>query len=214
MDRYRIFAPFYDLLSGEYPVYRTGRLRGIEALGPAQGAQVLDAGCGTGLSFEPLQERIGSMGMIVGIDQSPEMLRQARARAIKHGWQYVILIQADAATVPAADVVRQIGACGGRPHCDAALATYALSLMPQWHSAWQNMLEWCHAGAALAVVDMQPPVGTAAIFSPLARLACRLGGSDITARPWRAVEEDCDDLACSSAWGGHIQIRAGRKQPV
>lgn len=211
MDRYRTFAPFYDALSGEYPVYRAGRVSGIEALELAPGAQVLDVGCGTGLNFELLQERIGSAGTIVGIDQSPEMLRQARARAIKHGWRNVILIQTDAANVPTADVVRQIEAYGGKPYCDAAIATYALSLMPQWHTAWENMLAWCRDGAALAVVDMQIPVGAAAVFTPLARLACWLGGSDVGAHPWQAVEVECDDLESAAAWGGHIQIRAGRK---
>ncbi|GAB3259301.1 class I SAM-dependent methyltransferase [Arthrobacter pigmenti] len=211
MDRYRSFAPFYDVLSGEYPVYRTGRLRGIEALGLRPGMQVLDIGCGTGLNFAPLRERIGNAGIIVGIDRSPQMLRHARARAIKHGWQNVILIQADAAKVPVADVVRQIKAYGGSACCDAAIATYALSLMPQWHTAWESMLAWCSRGAALAVVDMQTPAGAAAVFTPLARLACWLGGADIAAHPWRAVEEECGDVARSSAWGGHIQIRAGRK---
>ena len=80
-DKYTRFAPFYDLLSGEYPVYHAGRVLGINALAPTPGQQVLDIGCGTGLNFMLLQDRIGSNGTIVGIDRSAQMLRQARRRA-------------------------------------------------------------------------------------------------------------------------------------
>ncbi len=41
-DKYSRFAPFYDLLSAEFPVYRAGRLLGICALELEPGHQVLD----------------------------------------------------------------------------------------------------------------------------------------------------------------------------
>ncbi|MFM9432783.1 class I SAM-dependent methyltransferase, partial [Arthrobacter sp. MP_2.3] len=53
---------------------------GIGALAPATGQQVLDIGCGTGLNFPLLQQRVGASGTIVGIDRSAEMLHHARRR--------------------------------------------------------------------------------------------------------------------------------------
>jgi ubiquinone/menaquinone biosynthesis C-methylase UbiE len=56
------------------------------------GETVIDAGCGTGLSFPALENGIGSGGSIIGIDQSSEQLAQARALAARNGWQNIALL--------------------------------------------------------------------------------------------------------------------------
>jgi ubiquinone/menaquinone biosynthesis C-methylase UbiE len=56
----------------------------------------MDVGCGTGLSFAILQERIGPSEKIVGIEQSPEMLREAELQVNRSSWRNVVLIQASA----------------------------------------------------------------------------------------------------------------------
>lgn len=212
VSRYRAFARFYDAMSGEYPVYRAGREIGIRLLPLQVGAQVLDVGCGTGLNFSLLQSRISPGGTIVGIDSSPEMLEQARRRATRNGWTNVILIQADATTLSPADIRSRVAAAGGRAHSDAALATYSLSLMKPWEAAWAALVPLTTPGAPFCVVDMQKPTGFSAVLTPLARAACWLGGADIDAHPWIGVERDCADVVASSARGGHLQIRVGRRQ--
>lgn len=179
-------------------------------MAPTTGQQVLDIGCGTGLNFSLLQERIGSSGMIVGIDRSAEMLRQARRRADTQGWQNVILIQADMVLLDPRSIATQIQQHGGSAASDAALATYSLSLMVDWRQAWTNAVSLLGPGGRAGVVDMQDPVGWGRWLTPLARLACMLGGSDIHAAPWRAVEEECADVIRASARAGHLQIRAGK----
>ncbi|WCI08820.1 hypothetical protein PJ267_01710 [Arthrobacter sp. OVS8] len=82
--------------------------------------------------------------------------------------------------------------------------------MGDWQRAWTNMTRLLATNARVGVVDMQDPVGRARWLTPLARLACALGGSDITAAPWTAVEERCVDVVRGSARGGHLQIRAGQ----
>ena len=52
----------------------------VDALPLRRGDTVIDAGCGTGLCFDALQERIGPEGTLVGVDAAPEML-DARRRA-------------------------------------------------------------------------------------------------------------------------------------
>jgi len=66
---------------------------------------VLDIGCGTGLCFPLLQERIGPEGRIVGVDPAPDMLGLAAARVADKGWRNVTLIEAAAedAELPQAD---------------------------------------------------------------------------------------------------------------
>lgn len=203
--RYRWIAQVYDLVSGE-PVYRVGRRRGIELLHLQPGQRVLDLGCGTGLNFAGLQQRVGPRGRIVGVDASGAMLARARRRARRAGWDNVELLEADATHL---DVDRVRHLAGGA--VDAALATYALSLMPDWRSAWQGMVAATAPGGRLAVVDMQRP-DSAPVFTPLARLACALGGADIDAHPWTAVADDCTEVDQASAWAGHLQIRAGTRR--
>lgn len=137
------------------------------------------------------------------------MLEQARRRAEAAGWENVILIRADAVLMDPAAIRAAIQEQGGTRTSDAGLATYALSLMPEWRKAWTNMVALLRVGARAGVVDMQEPAGWARVLSPLARAACALGGADITAHPWQAVEEDCTDVIRTSARSGHLQIRAG-----
>jgi ubiquinone/menaquinone biosynthesis C-methylase UbiE len=58
------------------------RRKNIARLELRNGEIVIDIGCGTGLSFPILQERIGPAGKIVGIEQSGEMLKHAELRRI------------------------------------------------------------------------------------------------------------------------------------
>ena len=51
MRRYGVGARWYDVLSGERPVYRTGRLAGISLLDLSPGDAVVDLVCGTGLNL-------------------------------------------------------------------------------------------------------------------------------------------------------------------
>lgn len=209
-ERYSSFAPFYDVLSAEFPVYRAGRRLGIQALDVGPGDQVLDIGCGTGLNFGLLEGRVGAAGTIVGIDRSPRMLAQARRKADRHGWLNIILIQADATTMSAPAVRTSIAAQGGKALSDATLATYALSLMTPWEEAWDAMKQLTRPAGSLCVVDMQDPVTRVPGLTALARLACRMGGADITAHPWQGVERDCADVVAISARRGHLQGRTGR----
>lgn len=51
----------------------------VEALDPQAGARVLDLGCGTGVIARRLAERVGLMGLVVGLDLSQAMLDVARS---------------------------------------------------------------------------------------------------------------------------------------
>ncbi|RVW02480.1 class I SAM-dependent methyltransferase [Rhodococcus spongiicola] len=200
--RYRTSALFYDLISAEWPVYRAGRVAAIDLLELQPGEHVLDVGCGTGLNFSHLQRRIGPDGSITGIDTSAHMLAQARRRTHSAGWDNVRLIEADGTDLDPANLR------AGR-RFDAAISTYVLSLMPAWPRAIATMIELTRPGGRVAVVDMQRPVGRAAAWTPLARLACLLGGSDIEAHPWKMIDSVLSDVHVASARGGHIQIRVG-----
>ncbi len=200
--RYQASARFYDVISAERPVYHSGRIAAIDLLSPLPGQHILDIGCGTGLNFSELQRRIGPSGSITGVDSSNQMLDQARRRARSERWDNVHLVEADATQLSAADL-------GTQEKFDIVLTTYALSLMQRWPDALDSMILRTRPGGMVAVVDMQKPVGRAAIWTPLAKLACLLGGSDIEAHPWTRLESALTIVGSDSLRGGHIQVRVG-----
>lgn len=197
---YRLGAPLYDVLSGEWPVYRPGRLAGIAALGLQPGDTVLDVGCGTGLSIPLLAEAVGGTGQVIGLDSSAQMLSVA-ARRTRHHSGTITLIQADATTADLAGL--------GLPPPDGVLFCYSLSIMQPWRAAWDTVTSTITPGTRVVIVDLALPTRVTGILRSLARIACRVGGSDAHAQPWRALKASCDDVTTTSLRRGHIQIWSG-----
>ena len=94
LEQYRRRAEHYDL---ELAAFEPVRDEAIAALELSAGETVLDVGCGTGLSFAALKQRIGPAGRVTGIEPSPEMLAQARRRIACQGWTGIELLHASAA---------------------------------------------------------------------------------------------------------------------
>jgi len=202
-QRYTTVARVYDLVSAE-PVYRRGRRLAVPLLRLRPGATVLDLGCGTGLNFDLLARAVGTGGRIVGVDASAEMLAQARRRRAGSAGPQVLLVHADATSLDPRELLATLGA-----GADATIATYALSLMGGWRRGFRLVREVTRPGGRIAVVDMQRPTSA---LAPLAALAMAMGGADPQARPWRAVEQECDDVAAPTAPGAHIQVRVGTRR--
>lgn len=95
-------AAEYDTRTAAYGRYRQ---KVVDELPLRRGDTVIDAGCGTGLCFELLQERIGPEGVLVGVDAAPDMLQLAAKRVAEGGWSNVVLTCAplEDAELPQAD---------------------------------------------------------------------------------------------------------------
>jgi len=89
--KYRLHARLYDRTTKR--ANRRIRQRTVDLLRLRPGDTVLDIGCGTGLSFPLLVERLGSTGRIIGIELAPEMLAEARQRVEFADWKNVALIE-------------------------------------------------------------------------------------------------------------------------
>ncbi|QHO68697.1 class I SAM-dependent methyltransferase [Marisediminicola antarctica] len=209
LKRYTAGARLYDVLSGERLVYRVGRVAGIDALQPGRGDIVLDLGCGTGLNLPLLLDRVGAEGHVIGLDRSPSMLAVARDRVRRNGWANVSLLEADVLLLDPAEITSIALREGGRPRVDAAFSSYAMSVFDDWMPAWELLRSVARPGARAGIVDMALPTGAAAVFAPLARLACAAGGADITARPWRAPEREAANAEHTVLRGGHIHVVTG-----
>jgi trans-aconitate methyltransferase len=89
LAQYRRRARIYDL---ELALFEPIRRKAIACLALKRGDIVLDVGCGTGLSLALLHKGVGAKGRIIGIEQSPEMIEQARQRVARKRWSNVTLL--------------------------------------------------------------------------------------------------------------------------
>ncbi len=104
----------YKRLAGTYDANRRVserlRLSAIARLDLKPGDAVLDLGCGTGLSFGPIQQYIGPEGHITGVELSPDMLNGAREKVEANEWDNVTLVHG---TAEEAELPSQINAALG-----------------------------------------------------------------------------------------------------
>src|SRR5688572_28518757 len=144
-------ARYYDLLAwlltlGREPAFRA-RLVDLASLEP--GEKVLDVGCGTGTLAIAAKRRVGAAGTVYGIDASPEMIAQARRKAMK----------ADV------DVVFQAGIVEALPfpdaHFDVVLSTLMLHHLPRAvrEQCAREMRRVLKPGGRLLAVDFATPAG-------------------------------------------------------
>lgn len=84
-----VLYPLIGLKIGEY------RKKAVNYLGLKEGDVVIDLGCGTGLCFPLLIEKIGTNGKVIGVDISSEMLSVAEDKVKSAGWDNVVLINSD-----------------------------------------------------------------------------------------------------------------------
>jgi SAM-dependent methyltransferase len=123
----------------------------IAELAPAEGATVLDAGCGTGRALPLLREAVGTTGTVIGADLTPEMIVSARERGRE---AYGRLLVADVARLP----LRDAG-------LDAVFAAGLISHLPD------------PAAVLTELARVTAPGGRLALFHPVGRatLAARRG---------------------------------------
>ncbi len=198
---YRYWARTYELLVPIYLLGNEGRLRAetIRALNLQPGQSVLDVACGTGSNFPLIQEQIGpTTGTLVGVDYTPAMLDQARARIQRRGWQNVQLVRSDAAQLA---LGRQF---------DAALCTLAISVIPDYQGALQRMLAHVRPGGWVVIADAKHSSRWyAQSFNFIADLLGWGAAGDISRRPWEALARHVGDYAYREWFMGFFYVAGG-----
>jgi SAM-dependent methyltransferase len=195
LRQYRSRARIYDL---ELFLFEPVRQRAIELLRLKNGERVLDVGCGTGLSFTALEDLVGADGSIVGIEQSPEMLERARARATDNNWRNVEFVSAsvEEAAIPFA--------------ADAALFHFTHDIM-RTPKAVANVVGHLKPGARIVAAGLKwAPVRTLPlnlfVWNAALRSTSTLEG---LARPWTNLEAILQELEVEQMLGGTVYIASG-----
>jgi ubiquinone/menaquinone biosynthesis C-methylase UbiE len=195
LRQYRSRARIYDL---ELFLFEPVRQRAIELLRLKNGDRVLDVGCGTGLSFTALEDLVGADGSIVGIEQSPEMLERARARAADNSWRNVEFVSASVedAAIPFA--------------ADAALFHFTHDIM-RTPKAVANVVSHLKPGARIVAAGLKwAPVRTLPlnlfVWNAALRSTSTLEG---LARPWTNLEAILQELEVEQMLGGTVYVASG-----
>jgi acyl dehydratase/ubiquinone/menaquinone biosynthesis C-methylase UbiE len=191
---YRRVAGSFDLSTAWLEPYRR---RAVSQLRLQPGDVVVDVGCGTGMSFAPIQAAIGPTGRLVGIEPSPEMLAAARSRVGDAGWDNVTLLaaRAEEATLP--------------EPADAVLFAFTHDVVRS-PAALANVLGQVRPGGRLAATG---PKWSA--FAPqLNPLVWQVARQFVTTfdgfrRPWAELERAVPDLAVEEAYFGCVYLAWG-----
>ncbi len=194
--KYRLRAAHYDL---ELLPFEPVRKEAIAVLDPRPGETVLDVGCGTGLSFRPLVQRMGPQGRIVGIEPSPEMLALARERIALHGWSGITLLEAAAAEAPI------------EGEADAALFLFTHDVLRD-PDALDHVLARLRPGARVVAAGLQwappwmIPANLFVLGAALYSVTCMEG----LEQPWTMLAKRVQGLEVRTRGFGGIYIASGR----
>jgi len=188
LRQYRNRAGVYNLeIAFAEPIRRVC----IARLGLKPGDTVLDVACGTGLSIARLRQQVGPDGRVIGIEQSAEMLAQARELVDRERWTNVELIQApvEKAVIP--------------PDADAALFHFTHDVLCS-PKAVRNILRAIKPGGRVVAAGLKWAPAWAfpvniAVFYAAARSITALEGLET---PWKHLAEMIPDLRVQSLGGG------------
>jgi ubiquinone/menaquinone biosynthesis C-methylase UbiE len=199
LAQYARRAARYD---SELAVFEPLRAQALDLLALRRGQRVLDVGCGTGLSFAPLERALGERGAVVGIEQSPEMLALARERVERNGWHNVTLIDAPA------EEARVHG------RMDAALFHFTHDVLRE-PRAVDNVLRHLRPGARVVAVGLQwaqPWAWPANFFVALAALYS-VSSLEGLARPWDLLALHLRQFQLHTTLLGGIYLASGVFEP-
>jgi len=167
---YDLFSFSYDLSVGH--LYEPARQRAAECLQLSPGDVVLDAPCGTGLSFPHLAAPLQGDGRLLGVDRSGGMLSRAHARASELGGLETSLIQGDLL-----EVLPQL------PPLDGVHVFLGLTAMPRYEEVVAGLYDKLVAGRRFVIVDVY-----AEKLSLQGRMVQCTAQANLRLRAWEALE--------------------------
>ncbi len=200
LEQYRRRAGVYDR---ELALLEPIRRIAISRLELRPGDVVLDVGCGTGLSLSMLRHGVGPRGRIVGIEQSLEMVEQARRRVARARWARVTLMYSPVET---ADI---------RVYADAALFHFTHDILRR-PEAIANVIGHLKPGGRVVASGLKwarswpmRPVNVLVLSAALHSVTS-LDGMD---QPWRLLQDQLGPMHVESRLLGGAYIASGVRAP-
>ena len=204
LEVYRKRARRYDLTANAY--YLLGfrewayRKRAIEALGLQRGDTVVEIGCGTGLNFGLLEERIGPEGRLIGVDLTDAMLAGARTRIEASGWRNIELVESPAASFRFP------------PEVDGILSTFALTLEPDFDRVIEEGAKALKPGRRWVILDLKLPSNWLRHLAPVLILLVRpfaVSSEVAKRRPWESLHRHLKHVTMQELYFGVAYVAVG-----
>jgi demethylmenaquinone methyltransferase/2-methoxy-6-polyprenyl-1,4-benzoquinol methylase len=205
-DLYDKRAGIYDLALWLYYLagIRMGHWRrlAVQALKLQPGDTVVEIGCGTGLNFALIEEKVGGQGKIIGVDISEAMLERARERVHSAGWQNVELACCSAADYRFPDRV------------DGILSTGALTFEPEFDKVIEEGTKALAPGRRWVVLDYKMPNNWLRHLAPLLVAITHPFGVSLALterHPWESVQRHLRHTRMQELYGGFVYIVFGER---
>lgn len=203
-DKYRRQAKRYDFAVQLYRLLglhiESYRVRAVELLQLRKGDRVVDLGCGTGLNFPLIIERIGSSGRLIGVDLTPEMLECAGQRVEHAGWKNVELVESDIATYDFPDALNGV------------LSTGVFGYVAEYERVIEAAAQALVPGGKLVIVDgKQSQSWPSWLFKLFACVSRPFGVTPEYFRHpcWKSVERCFPETTFEEMYGGLLYISSG-----
>jgi demethylmenaquinone methyltransferase/2-methoxy-6-polyprenyl-1,4-benzoquinol methylase len=197
--RYDWHMKAYSLVGIRIAEYRR---YAVDLLKLKPGDRVVDLGCGTGLSFPQIMDRIGSEGHLIGVDMTTGMLACARERCDRAGWQNVELVQSE------------VGSYKFSEEIDAVISTGVMGYVPEYDRVIQSAAQALTSDGRLVILDAkQPDTWPSWLFQLLFKIKKPLGLSIeyFDNHPWQSVELNFQETTFEESYGGWVYFSTGSK---
>lgn len=198
--KYQRNAYYYDFVT---QVFSRIRSRAIAQLKLKAGETVLDFGCGTGLSFDLIEQSIGPQGRIIGVELSPAMLAKAREKIAGHNWENVTLIEANAEEV---DLIPE--------SVNAVLSFYTHDIMSSRRAVERSFKALRPGGIFVAAGSRLVGGARGWLIDPITLAYAQTAITvPLTVRPWKHLEDVLGPLKVQEYLLGSSYIAYGVRMP-
>jgi len=145
---------WYNYISGIYDYftilpYRRLRLEAITKLNITLNDTVIDLGCGTGLNLEKLSQAVGSNGMVIAVEPSNGMIKQARKKYESFALKNVVFIEKSFS--------EYLCSAEFREHSKSKLkviSTLVISVIPDWEQNIRALIRALPNGSHFLIMDL------------------------------------------------------------
>lgn len=195
--RYDFIARWHDTASWLTTPHRR---KAVRALKVGSGQCVLDLACGTGINFGNIMTGLGDSGLLLGLDYSSGMLKEAQRCVKRNRWNNVTVFLGTAGRLPFAGSI-----------FDRVICTYALKVIPPYREALDEVVRILKPGGKFVVLDAKLGSGVTRFLNPLMQWVARGPMSDLARPLIEEIGQRFQDVQISEYNFGHVFVATARK---